>query len=225
MRIGIVADTHSNIHALTVVLEALDALGLDSVVCAGDIVGYGAHPNECCQYVRRKVDHAIAGNHDRSAVTRDISRLNPYAAAAAIWTNDHLDESSVEFLSSLPITLRANFEGSVAAVFHGSDRDPNRYVYQEEVDDDMLTRCSSEMVILGHTHIPFAVRMEAGLVVNPGSVGQPRDGDARASYAVVDTKSSSCEIRRIVYDVEGASRSILDAGLPAALAHRLPIGR
>ncbi|MDH3365834.1 MAG: metallophosphatase family protein [Thermoplasmata archaeon] len=225
MRIGIVADTHSNIHALKVVLETLDALGLDSTVCAGDIVGYGANPNECCREIKRRVEYTIAGNHDCAALTRGIFALNPYAAAAALWTNDSLYESSSEFLSSLPITLRMDFEGKVASVFHGSDRDPNKYVHQEEVDDDLLSRTSSDMVILGHTHIPYAVRFGPGLVVNPGSVGQPRDGDARASCAVVDTKPFSCDILRVEYDIEGASQSILKAGLPATLAFRLSIGR
>ncbi len=225
MRIGIVADVHSNVHALKVVFEALDALDLDGIVCAGDIVGYGAYPNECCRDVQRMVGYVIAGNHDRSATTRDVSGLNPYAAAAAVWTHDNLNGASADFLSTLPMTLRGDFGGRTAAVFHGSDREPNRYVYEEDVDEDMPARCSSDLVVLGHTHIPFAVSKKEGIVVNPGSVGQPRDGDPRASYAVVDMDSLACEIGRVEYDVEAASRAILEEGLPATLAHRLSIGR
>lgn len=226
MKIGVVADIHSNIHALRTVFETLDRLGPDCIVCAGDIVGYGAYPSECCREIHRRAVRSVAGNHDRAVLTRGISRLNPYAATAAIWTNDNLDDDTREFLASLPCRLHIDVgDEATAAVFHGSDRDPDVYVYEEMVDGGILERCSCDIVVLGHTHIPFVVALPTGKVVNPGSVGQPRDGDPRACFAVLDTGSMRCETHRVEYDIADASEAILKAGLPAVLAQRLSIGR
>ncbi|UCE80808.1 MAG: metallophosphoesterase family protein [Methanobacteriota archaeon] len=221
-----VADIHSNIHALRAVFEALDTLGVDDIVCAGDVVGYGAHPDACCADIRRRYVRSVAGNHDRAALTKDISMLNPYAAAAAIWTHDNLDEDSREFLTSLPTRLDIDIGNEVkAAVFHGSDRDPDEYVYEQAVDGTILERCPREFVVFGHTHVPFAVALPSGKVINPGSVGQPRDGDPRASFAILSSEPIRCEIHRVEYDIGEASEAILKAGLPAVLAQRLSIGR
>lgn len=225
-RTGVVADIHSNIHALRAVFEMLDTLGVDRIICAGDVVGYGAHPDACCADIRRRGVRSIAGNHDRAALTRDISRLNPYAAAAAVWTHDNLDDDSREFLASLPGRLDIGIgDKATASVFHGSDMDPDEYVYEQAVDETILERCNRDVVVLGHTHIPFAIALPSGKVLNPGSVGQPRDGDPRASFAILSAEPVRCEIHRAEYDIAEASEAILKAGLPAVLAQRLPIGR
>ena len=226
MRAGIIADIHSNLPALEAVLETIERLDVDSILCAGDVVGYGAHPNECCARIRSLGVQSIAGNHDRAAITRAVSGLNPYAAAAAIWTGENLDNDSRAFLSELPPSLRIDSgEGRAMAIHHGSDLNPHEYVYEEDVDPGILERCSCEVVILGHTHVPFSTRLPSGIVTNPGSVGQPRDGDPRASLAVLDTESLRCEIHRIEYDIDEEAEGIRSAGLPEVLAKRLYIGR
>ncbi|UCE91280.1 MAG: metallophosphoesterase family protein [Methanobacteriota archaeon] len=226
MRIAIVSDVHSNIHALEVVLERIEGYAPDAVLCLGDVVGYSAHPNECCRRVRSTVDSSILGNHDRAALTRDVRFMNPYAAAAALWTADRLDEESKSFISSLPTSLRFDDdEGCVVSGFHGSDTDPDEYVYEEMVDGDILVRCAADAVFLGHTHVPYRRAFETGVVGNPGSVGQPRDGDPRASFATFDTRSRDFDVERVEYDTESASESILKAGLPMILASRLAVGK
>ena len=226
MKLAIVSDIHSNIHALEVVLERVQAISPDTVLCLGDVVGYCAHPNECCRLFRRVAERSIAGNHDRAAMTRDVYGMNPYAAAAAVWTADQLDEESRVYLASLPASESFDDrDGCVVSVFHGSDTDPDEYIYEEMVDGGILERCAADAVFLGHTHVPYRRSFGAGIVGNPGSIGQPRDGDPRASFATFDTGSRKFEILRVEYDAEAASESILRAGLPMVLASRLAVGK
>lgn len=225
MRLALIADVHSNLHALESVSEDIAEHSVDRVICAGDVVGYGAFPNECCSKVERLCSLCIAGNHDRAAVSKDTARMNPYAAAAALWTSGKLGDSERRFLSELEPDARSEAEGRSVAVFHGSPTDPNEYVYEDSAGEQMLEETGCELLVLGHTHVPFARRYGTGLVVNPGSVGQPRDGDPRGCFAVVDTRQLSCEIRRFEYAVEEAGDAIVSAGLPRILAERLLIGR
>ena len=224
--IAIISDIHSNIHALEAVLEEIEASSPEKILCAGDVVGYCAHPNECCGHMRRLGAVAVLGNHDLGALTRGIGGMNPYAGAAALWTSERLDGPSREYLSSLPRSARSEAgAGKVMSVFHGSDSDPDEYVYEQSVERSILDRTDSWAVVLGHTHVPFVRTFDTGAVVNPGSVGQPRDGDPRASFALLDTEAGRFEIRRVGYDVESAAEDILDAGLPMMLARRLSVGR
>lgn len=221
----LMADIHSNIHALLTAMDLIRAHDPGMVMCAGDIVGYGANPNECCHAVESMSAHSISGNHDRAAISKDVSGMNPYAAAAALWTSDRLDDESRRFLSGLPISMRREMERSRVAVFHGSPSDPDEYVYAEEASEGVLRAAGCDLLVLGHTHMPFVRRFDSGLIVNPGSVGQPRDGDPRGSLAVVDMTARTCEIVRFRYDIQAASQAISENGLPHMLADRLHVGR
>ena len=225
MRVGVVADIHSNLPALRAVLERLDELAPETVVCAGDIVGYGAHPNECCRCAEESFDHVVQGNHDAAAMSGGTSGMNPFAAAAAMWTHDTLDSDSRAFLGTLQTSAGLETESGRVSVFHGSDRSRDEYVYEEHVDPDILARNDSRFVVLGHTHVPFVRRLQGGMILNPGAVGQPRDGDPRASFALLDTEASTCEFMRVEYPVNEASEAILKAGLPMMLAMRLSVGK
>ena len=226
MKLAIISDVHSNIHALEVVLEYIDGISPDMVLCLGDTVGYCAHPNECCRRVRRVAERSVAGNHDRAAVSQDVHNMNPYAAAAAIWTANQLEEEVRVYLSSLPASESFDDgEGCIVGAFHGSDTDPDEYVYEEMVNGDILERCAADAIFLGHTHVPYRRSFATGVVGNPGSIGQPRDGDPRASFATFDTRSGQFEIFRVEYDTEAASQAILRAGLPMVLASRLAVGK
>jgi len=224
MRLAVIADIHSNLHALEATLAAIERERLDGVLCAGDIVGYGAFPNECCDLIRDRCSISILGNHDRSALNRNIDRMNPYAAAAALWTADVLEGDSKEFLSSLKESHRAETGGVAVSMFHGSPSDPDEYVYEDMVDERILHTGNGDVVIMAHTHVPFVWNGPNGMVVNPGSVGQPRDRDPRGSMAILDLNSRSCEIRRFEYPIDEAAEAIISAGLPHALADRLRIG-
>lgn len=225
MRLAVLADVHSNLHALRVASEMIRERGPDMVICAGDIVGYGAFPDECCSEVERLCALSIAGNHDRSAVSGDFSGMNPFATAAMLWTVRRLGDGAKEFLASLEAASRFDAGGLRAAVFHGSPDDPDEYVYEADVGEETLGRSGGDIVVMGHTHVPYVKRVGGGLVLNPGSVGQPRDGDPRGSFAVVDTGDLACEIVRFSYPVEAAAEAILSSGLPRILAERLAVGR
>jgi putative phosphoesterase len=225
MKLAILADIHSNLHALEAVEEALGRIDHDLVLCAGDIVGYGANPNECCARIREMADLAVFGNHELAVLTGDVIWMNPHAAKAAIWTSKVLSPESKEYLNRLELEARADFEGKACAMYHGSVGSAIQYVYEDEVDSGMLKAADCDLLILGHTHVPYSVRFPRGLAVNPGSVGQPRDGNPRASFALLDTKTLQCETKRIEYDTEGAWEAIVGAGLPDYLGERLLVGR
>lgn len=225
MIVALLSDIHSNLHALEAVLEGIGQYSPEAVLCAGDIVGYGAYPNECCALVRGAGIASVAGNHDIAALGSQTRGMNPYAAAAALWTADRLNRPSKDLLSSLPGSVRRQAGGHEVAVFHGSDSSPDEYVHEDDVDTGILARTSSQVAVLGHTHIPFVRRLAEGLVVNPGSVGQPRDGDPRGSFAILDTEGMTCDVFRVAYDVEAAAEAVLEAGLPMILAQRLSVGR
>ncbi|MEW5748943.1 MAG: metallophosphoesterase family protein [Candidatus Thermoplasmatota archaeon] len=225
MRLAVMADIHSNLHALEAAAGLIRARRPDMVVCAGDVVGYGAFPDECCSIVEGMCGPCVAGNHDRAAVSGDLSGMNPFAAAAMAWTAKRLGDRSRAFLSSLEPSCRFDAGGLRASVFHGSPDDPDEYVHEDAVTAGTLLRSGGDIVVMGHTHVPYAKRLGEGLAVNPGSVGQPRDGDPRGSFAVVDTGCMECEVVRFRYPVEEAADAIVSAGLPRVLADRLAVGR
>jgi putative phosphoesterase len=225
MRLAVVSDIHSNLHALKAVRESIEREGADMVVCAGDIVGYGAFPNECCGIVRDLARFAVLGNHEIAAITRVTDLMNPFAAQATDWTSERLTRESREYIQSLPEGAKFAAGPVTTAAFHGSPESVDEYIYEDDVGEHLFDRLEESVLILGHTHVPFARRVLEKMVVNPGAVGQPRDGDPRASYAVLDTPRMSFRVRRVEYDIEGAAEAILSAGLPPILAHRLFEGR
>lgn len=225
MRLALIADVHSNLHALEVATKLIAERDVDKVLCAGDIVGYGAFPNECCSAVEKLCHGSAAGNHDRAAISNDVTRMNPYAAAAALWTHHRLEERQRAFLSGLRTSLRFESGGKEVSVFHGSPTDPDEYVYGESASETMLAESKAHVIVLGHTHVPFVRRFGEGLILNPGAIGQPRDGDPRGSFAVLDVEGLSCDIIRFEYPVQDAADAIIAAGLPHILAERLFVGR
>jgi putative phosphoesterase len=225
MKLAIVADIHSNLQALKAVMREIEGAKIDQVVCAGDIVGYGANPNECCQIVGDAAAHAVLGNHEISALTKDTTGMNPHAAAASQWTASALEEGFQEFLRSLEIESKFEAGDMKVAMYHGSVESATEYVFEDEISEDIVRSSGGDLLILGHTHVPYVKDFGSMMAINPGSVGQPRDGDPRASFAVLDTNRRSCTVRRVGYDIGGASEAILAAGLPRLLADRLFLGR
>jgi putative phosphoesterase len=228
-RVVFISDVHSNVEALEAVL---DEAGRLKVYCCGDIVGYGASPNEVVRALRGVGATCVIGNHDRASLDGDVGEFNPRAAMAAMWTFEHLDEESRAFLRSLPQEARAEVGGKRVYVVHGSPDDPMWEYVRPSTHTDLfdyyLQKVGADVMALGHTHQAFQWRSETGGVVfNPGSVGQPRNGDARASYAIltVDSGEVTVEPRMVEYDVERAARKILGSGLPPSLATQLLSGR
>jgi len=239
LKIGIISDIHSNIHALEAVLPKLN--GCDEVQCLGDIVGYGAFPNECVERLRSEGIPSIMGNHDAACVgLLSLGWFNPYAAMAARWTIENLGPQNHTYLRELPRSRRHESFYMV----HGSPREPTtEYLTEPSQARASFSLCEEKLILVGHTHIPLAFmereEIEAispvegmpisyakrRLIYNPGSVGQPRDGDPRAAYAIVDTSTERIEVFRMEYDVGAAREAIIGAGLPRILGDRLAVGR
>jgi diadenosine tetraphosphatase ApaH/serine/threonine PP2A family protein phosphatase len=224
------------------VLARLEHNRPDAIWCLGDTVGYGARPNDCCALVEAMMDLCLAGNHDLvvSGVI-DIEEFNHDAATAARWSRDVLSERSRAWLNSLePSAVAAGLE-----LYHASPRDPVwEYVLSEYVALASLNMTEAPVVLVGHSHVALALGLVDGKLVgglapegsgidfaehrwllNPGSVGQPRDGDPRAAYLELDLDSRTAEFRRVEYDIAGTQREIREAGLPEGLAARLALGQ
>ena len=239
--IAIISDIHGNFAALEAVVRDLDRQGADGICCLGDTVGYGGSPNQCLDLLRERRAICILGNHDAVAAGLDSAEdFNAVAREAAHWTADTLSPANTTFLRSLPESRVTRHR---ALLVHGAPDDRDRYLWE---DDEMMAEAvalrvagRAKVCFFGHTHLPslagedFAVdgdedRHELaagkGWLINPGSVGQPRDGDPRASYALWRTEPGEIEFRRVVYDISRAQGRIEKAGLPDSLAERLLVG-
>ncbi len=240
MRWGIFSDVHANGPALDAVLGDIDRVGVDRLLCLGDLVGYGPHPDEVVRRVRALGCPVVVGNHDLAAIGRlDTSDFNPFARAAVDWTAERLSDDSRRYLEALPMTWAG---GPVSAV-HGTLDHPDDFLYLQTLDHarELLLDQERFLVVFGHTHVPITFALSGDQVgvscerrvdlsdadralVNVGSVGQPRDEDARASWVLYDERHRSIEIRRVPYDYEPVVTAILAAGLPSVLGERLRFG-
>jgi predicted phosphodiesterase len=242
MRAAVVSDIHANLHALEAVLEAIDSEAPDELWCLGDLVGYGPKPNECCALVQERATTCLAGNHDLAVRgTIDLSEFSGDAGEAAAWTRTVLNEESQRFLDG----LEPQGKGAGVALFHGSARDPVwEYVLSDEAAAVTFALTEEPLVLVGHSHAALQVslrdaRLEGGLaaggtelaldgarrLLNPGSVGQPRDGDPRAAYLVLDLEHKRASFRRVDYDVARTQAEMREAALPELLAERLESGQ
>ena len=242
MRAAVFSDVHSNLRALEAVLDAIDRDAPDELWCLGDLVGYGPCPNECCAAVAERAAVCLAGNHDLAVLgTIDLTEFSGDAAAAAYWTRDVLDDEARAFLAGL--TPAGTAHG--VALYHGSARDPVwEYVLSDEAAESTIDLAGVPLVLVGHSHAALVAtegggEIAGGLVgadveidlspgrflLNPGSVGQPRDGDPRAAYLVLDLDARTASFRRVEYDVAATQRQMRALGLPEALAARLSAGQ
>jgi predicted phosphodiesterase len=240
MRVAVISDVHANYRALEAVLEQIDAERVDAVWCLGDTVGYGPRPNKCCEAVSSRSSYSLVGNHDLVVLGElSISDFNDDAAEAAIWTSQVLTQESRAFLEPLQPA------GEVAGVdlFHASARDPVwEYVLTEEAARGTFELSDASLVLVGHSHVALAlsdngeritggvalagseVELEGRWLLNPGSVGQPRDGDPRAAWLLLDLDRGLAAFRRAPYAIEQTQAEMRKLGLPAPLAARLERG-
>lgn len=229
VRIVVVSDLHANLAALERVIA--DMPGCDEFYCLGDVVGYGPQPNEVIETMKaQKPAVILAGNHDQAIVTGETSGFVEQAVKAIQWTRQNLSQPNLSFLETLRPSARRTVAAQSIALYHGSPKDPlNEYVFPGTPDAVLreLIRLSKATILLqGHTHTPMAFKDRHGILLNPGSVGQPRDGDPRASYMILEVEGEKVnhKIRRVRYDVEKTSHAILANGLPRFLAERLHQG-
>jgi putative phosphoesterase len=219
MKVGLVSDIHGNKVALDAVLDDMEPV--DAVVCAGDVVGYNPWPAECIEWVRERTVPTVMGNHDRAVAGGDSFGFNSQAGAGVRYAREQLSAEDIAWLDGLP-TERDAVDGRVKLV-HGHPDDPDRYTFPREFAPDLLGE--EDVLVLGHTHVQHHAVFEEGIVVNPGSVGQPRDGDPRAAYAVLDVDEGTVTEHRVGYDIERVVSAIEETTLPEEIGTRLRDGR
>jgi len=244
MRIAFISDIHSNLPALEAVLEDVKPRSIDKYYCLGDIIGYAAQPGECLKIMREIADEAVFGNHEYALLYPEHSKtFNSSARAGIEYSRKSLDADSMEWLR----TLQPHMILPPLTISHGSLRDFEEYVTDATIARLSLETQKTNLLVIGHTHYPEGyvydvearaarsmdlfvegeVILEPGkrYLLNAGSVGQPRDGDPRACYCIFDTDSFKFELIRVVYDIDKAAKTIVEAHLPDILARRLFAGR
>jgi predicted phosphodiesterase len=245
MRTAVISDIHANLEALTAVFNRIRTLQVDETVCLGDIVGYNANPNECIDILRSEKVICVLGNHDAAASgLEEPDHFNPLARRAVLWTREQLTNDNRQYL----IDLHRERPVRDFYLFHGSIHDTNRYIlYREDVVDNFHElahlRQSPDLGFFGHTHVVAVLSEQYGVIatslsheklflqrgkrylINPGSVGQPRDGDPRAAFLVYDDHDREVSFLRVEYDMRRCQEKIISSGLPPQLAERLSWGR
>jgi len=230
MRIAIISDIHSNLEALEAVLTHIKSQRIKTIWAAGDLVGYGANPNEVLELLRKEKVVMIKGDHDKEVIDlKELSWFNAYAQKALIYTNKVLTKENKGFLKTLKETYEASVDDRKIFMVHGSPNDHlKEYVYAKTPDVNllaMLNKAKTNILIIGHTHQPFVRRISGRLVVNVGSVGQPRDFSPDAEYCILDPMYMQATIQRVKYNIESAAKKIISARLPNYLADRLFEGK
>jgi diadenosine tetraphosphatase ApaH/serine/threonine PP2A family protein phosphatase len=250
VRLAILSDIHSNLPALEAVLRSVDAAGVEEIWCLGDVVGYGASPDDCARVVEERCGLCLVGNHDLAVTGEiDVDAFSRAAGAAVLWTQENCAPETLEFLRG----LEPAETGREVSLYHASPRDP---VWEYVLSVDQAIECldvqASRISLVGHSHVALffsgdespdagsaaaSVRGEAApdgreldlaegrWLINPGSVGQPRDGDPRAAWLRLDTGDWSATYHRVEYDIDRAAAAIVAAELPNNLAERLYIGQ
>jgi diadenosine tetraphosphatase ApaH/serine/threonine PP2A family protein phosphatase len=246
VRVATITDVHANLPALEAVIEAIDAAGVEEIWCLGDVVGYGVEPDACADLMRERCDICLAGNHDLAVLGGlDIASFSEAAAVAVEWTQANAAERTLEFLRE----LEPSGERTGLGLFHASPRDPVwEYVLSAEQAEAGMDANPQRIGLIGHSHVAlFFSRPEdggggetraaqasdgalldtgqGGWLINPGSVGQPRDGDPRAAWLELDTEAQTARFHRVAYEIERAAAPIAAAGLPSRLADRLYTGQ
>ena len=232
--VAVVTDIHANLHALRAALRRLEELEIERVYCGGDLVGYGPHPNEVCALIEDRKIPTIYGNYDH-AIGRDLEDCGcayvdqhdrELGQRSVEWTLAHTSRRSKEFMRGLPFDLRFEVGGNRVRLVHGSPRKVNEYMFEGKparTFERIAAGADCDVLVFGHTHRPWIREYGGVLFVNCGSVGKPKDGDPRGSFAILRPAVESVEvtIERVAYDAETVARQVVEAGLPSEYGEKL----
>jgi len=251
-RIGVISDIHANLHALEAVLGRLEAMEVTEIICLGDIVGYGPSPGECVDLVASRCRWFVRGNHDDGVIdSARVAEFNGNARRALLWTRTMLTEPQIAKLASMPPT--AHVAGTAFCVHDTPVSGTGGYLHESKAAARAFAAFDGAICLVGHTHVPMVFEAESLLaeeavdpsqvkvrrltdgdvvdldpgcryIINPGAVGQPRDGDPRSSFGILDLANGSFTLHRESYDVDAAQEATIAAGLPSVLAERLAVG-
>ncbi|MBC7231866.1 MAG: metallophosphoesterase family protein [Chloroflexi bacterium] len=237
MKIVTFSDIHGNLHALQAVLADIDRQEPDQVYCLGDLVGYGAHPNEVIDLIRTRQIPTIMGNYDDGVgfdkddcgcayTDEEMRRLGDLSLA---WSRAHVTAENKAFLRSLLPNVRLEVHSKRVLLVHGSPRRINEYLYEDRAPASLAriaAMANADILVFGHTHLPYVKEVEGVLFVNDGSVGKPKDGDPRAAYAILEIgEEVRVTIQRVAYDVAAAAAAVRASGLPPHFADLLETAR
>jgi putative phosphoesterase len=236
MKLAVLSDIHANLHALQAVLADVDRVRPDVVLCLGDLVGYGAHPNEVIDLIRERNISTVMGNYDEGVgfdlddcgcVYRDAED-DRRGRQSLRWARQRVTPDRKAYLRGLALQIRQDIAGARVLFVHGSPRRINEYLYADRPDatfERIAKVAGCDALFFGHTHLPYQKRVGRTLFVNAGSVGKPQDGDPRAGYVIVDlARRPGVEFRRVAYDVAAAARAVRESGLPPHFADLLESG-
>ncbi|MBU2590681.1 MAG: metallophosphoesterase family protein [Nitrospinota bacterium] len=242
MKYAIFSDIHSNLEAFQAALDSMDREGTEKRIFLGDIVGYGANPNECIELLKNNSDLVLAGNHDYGLIGKTgLDRFNRYAKEALLWTKEVISEDNIDYLESLPI--REEFDSMT--LVHSSPKEPERwhYITNPAEATEQFPAFNTQVCFIGHSHHPIIIEMtQAGeisgglesemqiksghcYIINAGSIGQPRDGNPDAAYCLYDSEQGLAKIIRVPYNIKGQQAKMKKAGLPERLIDRIEHGK
>lgn len=226
-KIGIIADPHANLNALEAVFE--DMPEVDKIICAGDLVGFGPHPNEVIEAMKKKNVLCVQGNHDHAVINKKVGSFDEETAKAIKWTWKNLKKENLNYLKKIRKKTKINEEGYEIFMTHGTPRNPLKESLfpgaSKRALVNMTQGVNADIIVLGHTHVPLEQTIQGKLIVNPGGVGQPRDRNPDASYMVLKLgNEKELTHSRVSYDIDATAQEIKNVGLPEKLAIRLHFG-